>query len=131
LQKAVDLNDHYELAYVNLGRMDIAAGDFASAESSLDKASATDPTDSVALILLSYAEFMQRHFDQTVATSRKAHALEKPHAFVHRTAARALEQRGNWADATAELEMFLKEEPNGPRTDAARQELEAVKAVLQ
>jgi Flp pilus assembly protein TadD len=131
LQKAVDLNDHYELAYVNLGRMDIAVGDFASAESSLDKASATDPTDSVALILLSYAEFMQQHFDQTVATSRKAHALEKPHAFVHRTAARALEQRGNWADATAELEMFLKEEPNGPRADAARQELETVKAALQ
>lgn len=131
LQKAVDLNDHYELAYVNLGRMNIAAGDFASAEISLDKASATEPTDSVALILLSYAEFMQQHFDQMIATARKAHALEKPHAFVHRTVARGLEQQGNWGAATAELEMFLKEESAGPRADSVRQELETVKAALQ
>ena len=129
LQKAVDLNDHYSLAYVNLGRMDIAAGNFASAESELDKASATDPTDSVALILLSYAEYMQQHFDPMIATARKAHALEKPHAFVHRAAARAFEQRGDAVEATAELEMFLKEEPAGPRADAVRRELEAVKAL--
>jgi hypothetical protein len=29
------------------------------------------------------------------------------------------------------LELFLKEEPRGPRADAARKELETVKAVLQ
>ncbi|MFZ0860908.1 MAG: tetratricopeptide repeat protein [Candidatus Sulfotelmatobacter sp.] len=130
LQKAISLNDHFALAYVNLGRMNIAAGDFPGAETALDKASTLDPADPMALILLSWSEFMQRRFEQAIATSRKAHALDKPHAFVHRVAARAFEQQRQGARAIAELELFLKEEPAGPRADAARKELETVKAVL-
>ncbi len=130
LQKAISVNDHFALAFVNLGRMEIASGDFAGAETALGKACAFDPTDPMTLILLSYAEFMDNRFDEAIAVSRKAHALEKPHAFVHRVAARSFEQEKNGASAIAELELYLKEEPPGPRTDAARKELEAVKAVL-
>jgi tetratricopeptide (TPR) repeat protein len=130
LQKAISLNDHFALAYVNLGRMLMAAGDFPAAEAALDKASAFDPRDPMALILLSYAEFMDHHFDEAIATSRKAHALEKPHAFVHRVAARAFEQKRQGASAIGELELFLKEEPPGLRADAARKELQTVEAVL-
>jgi len=131
LQKAISLNDHFALAYVNWGRMNIAAGDFPAAETALVKASAFDPSDPMALILLSWAEFNQRHFDEVVATTRKAHALGKPHAFVHLVAARAFEQLQQGANAIAELEAFLQEEPPGPRADAARKELETVKTVLQ
>jgi tetratricopeptide (TPR) repeat protein len=130
LQKAVSLNDHLALAYVNLGRMDMVAGDLPDAEIALVKASALDPTDAMALILLSYANFMDRKFDDAIAASHKAHALNKPHAFAHRVAARAFEQQKQGANAAAELELFLKEEPPGPRADAARKELEVVKAVL-
>ena len=130
LQKAISLNDHFALAYVNLGRMNVAAGDFPAAETALVKASAFDPSDPMALILLSWAEFNQRRFDEAIATSRKAHALEKPHAFVHRVAARAFEQQRQLTSAIAELGLFLKEEPTGPRADAARKELEVVKAAL-
>jgi tetratricopeptide (TPR) repeat protein len=131
LQRAISLNDHYALAYVNLGRMSMIDGDYPSAESALDKASSCDPTDPITLILLSYVEFMQGRFDQAVATSRRAHALRKPHAVAHRLAARAFEQQRQRADAIAELEMFLKEEPSGARADEARSELELVKSVLQ
>jgi tetratricopeptide (TPR) repeat protein len=131
LQKAISLNDHFALAYVNLGRMNIEAGDFPAAETALGKASRFDPSDPMALILLSWAEFNERRFDEAVATSRKAHALERPHAFVHRVAARAFEQLRQGASAMAELELFLKEEPPGPRADAARKELQTVKALLQ
>ncbi len=131
LQKAISLNDHFALAYVNVGRMNIAVGDFPGAETALGKAATFDPTDPMTLILLSYSEFMDRRFDEAIATCRKAHALEKPHAFVHRVAARAFEQQKEGASAIAELELFLKEEPRGPRADAARKELETVKAVLQ
>lgn len=131
LQKAISLNDHFALAYVNLGRMHIHAGDFRAAESVLDKASALDPMDTMTLILLSYAEFMDQHFDGAIATSRQAHALERPHAFVHRVAARAFEKKRDGANAVAELELFLKEEPPGPRADAARKELQRVEAVLR
>src|ERR1700730_12582143 len=130
LQKAISLNAHFALAYVNLGRMNITAGDFPSAEAVLDKAATFDPADPMALILLSYAEFMDRHFDEAIATTHKAHGLEKPHAFVHRVAARAFEQQRQLANAIVELEVFLKEEPAGPRADAARKELEVVKTVL-
>jgi Flp pilus assembly protein TadD len=127
LLQALKLNDHFALAYVNVGRMNIMSGDYSGAETALDKASAFDPTDPNALILLSWAQFNERHFDEAIATCRKAHALEKPHAFVHRVAARSFEQLRQGPNAIAELEQFLKEEPPGPRADAARKELETVR----
>ena len=130
LQKAISLNDHFVLPYINLGRMHMAAGDFPAAETALDKAFTLDPSDPMTLILLSYSQFMDRRFDEAIATSHKAHAVGKPHAFVHRVAARAFEQQRQGASAIAELELFLKEEPPGLRADAARKELEVVKAVL-
>jgi Flp pilus assembly protein TadD len=131
LQKAISLNDHFAMAYVNLGRMHITAGEFPAAESALDKASTFDPTDPMTLVLLSYAEFMDHRFDEAIATSRRAHTLEKSHAFVHRVAARAFEQKRQGANAIAELELFLKEEPTGPRAEAARQELQLVETVVR
>lgn len=127
LETAIRLNDHFALAYLNLGRLNVASGDFPAAETVLDKASAFDPSDPLALILLTWAEFQQGHFDEAIATSRKAHLLGKPHAFAHRVAARAFEQEKNRAGAVAELELFLKEGPAGPPAEAARKELELVK----
>ena len=128
LQKAISLNDHFALGYVNLGKMNIAAGDFSKAQSALDKASALDPTDPMPLMLLSYTEYLDRRFDEAIANIRKAHAMRKPHSFAHRVAARIFEQEMQGSSAIAELEMFLSEEPVGPRAVGARKELEIVKA---
>ncbi len=128
LQKAISLDDHFALAYVNVGRMNIAGGDFPDAEVALDEASTFAPNDPMTLILLSYSEFMDRRFDEAIATSRRAHALDKPHAFAHRVAARAFEQERRGANAIAELESCLREEPSGPGAGAVRKELETVKA---
>ena len=130
LQKAISIDEHLAPAYVNLGKVNIAAGDFASAETALNRASRFDPVDPATLVLLAYAELMDRRFDEAVAASRRAHALDKPHALAHRLAANALEQEGQAAGAIAELELFLAEEPTGPRADAARKELAAVRATL-
>jgi len=130
LEKAIGINERFALAYVNLGKMSIAAGDFAGAETALNKASGFDSGEPIALILLAYAELMDRRFDGAVAASRKAHTLDKPHSLVHRLAANALEQEGQAGGAVAELELFLAEEPTGPRADAARKELVAVRATL-
>lgn len=130
LEKAIRINERLAPAYVNLGKMRIAAGDFASAETALNKASRFDPVDPATLILLAYSELMDRRFEEAVAASRKAHALDKPHSLVHRLAANALEQEGQAAGAIAELALFLAEEPTGPRADAARKELAAVRATL-
>ncbi|HVH81014.1 MAG TPA: tetratricopeptide repeat protein, partial [Stellaceae bacterium] len=130
LEHAIRLNDHFALAYLNMGRMNIAAGDFPAAEAVLDKASTFNPEDPMALILLSWAEFQQAHFDEAIATSRKAHLLGNDHAFAHRVAARAFEKQRNKEGAIAELELFLKEQAPGPAAEAARRELEIVKAAL-
>jgi tetratricopeptide (TPR) repeat protein len=129
LEKALSINDHFAPAYVNVGRMDIATGDFPNAETALNRASALDPADPMTLVLLTYAEFMNRRFDETIATSRRAHTLQGSHAFVHQVAARAFEQKRQAANAIAELELFLKEEPSGTRAEIARKELKEVKAI--
>jgi tetratricopeptide (TPR) repeat protein len=129
LEKAISINDHLATAYMNLARMDMTAGDFASAEAELKKASSSDPLDGITLVLLAYSEFMEHHFDDAIATSRKAHTLESAHAFAHQVAARAFEQKRDDANAIAELELFLKEEPSGQRADSARKELASLQAI--
>ena len=130
LQKAISVNPHFALGYVNLGRMEMKANNYPAAEPFLAKAAELNPGDVNALILLSYSEFMNKSFDAAIANTRKAHALQQSHAFAHRVAARAFEQEKRGADAIAELEAFLREEPSGPRADAARQEIDVVKTAL-
>jgi len=126
LEKAIELNDHFALAYLNWARMSLANSDFRDAEAALSKVFKLDPSDPMATVLLAYSEFMQGHFEEAVATSGRAHRLEKPHAFAHRVAARALEKEAQWDRAVAELETCLKEDPNGPLSASVRRELEIV-----
>lgn len=131
LEKAININDHFAAAYVNVGRMNIAANDFAGGESALTKATSLDPSDAMTQVLLAYCQFMNHHLDEAIASSRKAHALQGPHASAHFIAARAYEQKRDKANAVAEMELFLKEEPSGNRADVARKELAALRAIHQ
>ncbi len=129
LEKAISLNDRLAPAYANLGRLNINTGDFAGAETVLKKASACEPLNGITLLLLAYAQFMQKDLDAAIETSRHAHDLQSTHAFAHQIAARAFEQKRDATSAIAELQLFLKEEPSGPRADSARKELAIVEAV--
>lgn len=129
LQKAISINDHFAPAYVNLGRLSIATNDFPNAEMELNKASGFDPTDAMTCVLLGYAEFMDHHFDQAIATSLKAHRLQGAHAYAHQIAARAYEKKRDAANAIQELELFLQEEPAGVRAESAHKELAALQAI--
>jgi tetratricopeptide (TPR) repeat protein len=128
LEKAIELNDHFALAYLNWARMSLANSDFGEAEAALTKVFNLDPSDPVATVLLAYSQFMQGRFEEAIATSARAHTLDQPHAFAHRVAARAFEKEQQWDRAAAELKMCLKEDPNGPRSDSVRRELEIVQA---
>lgn len=131
LEKCVSINDHFAPGYANLGRMYTLDGDFQKAEAALSKASSTDPTNSKTLVLLTYAQFMNHHFDEALATGQQAHALQNPHAFVHQVMARVFEQKRDAASAIAELERFLEEETSGPRADMARKELAELRAITR
>ncbi len=129
LQKAIELNDHFVLAYLNWARMNLASSDFADAEEALDKVATLDPGDPTAIVLLAYSEFMQGHLQGAISASERAHALAKPHAFAHRVAARAFERQRQFDRAIAELRVFLKEDPGGSLAGATRKELAIVQAV--
>jgi Flp pilus assembly protein TadD len=128
LEKAIALDGHYTLAELNLGRMNIQEGKLPEAEAALDRAAALAPEDPRAFILLAYCQFLQKHFDDVIATSREAHKLSAAHAFVHRAAARAFEHERQFDNAATELNLFLQEQPAGPAADAVRKELEIVQA---
>jgi tetratricopeptide (TPR) repeat protein len=128
LQKALDLNDHFELAYLNWGRMEIASSNFAGAESALSKASALDQNDSNATILLAYSQLMQGHLQTAIASSQTAHKLGKPHAFAHRIAARGFVQLGQPDRAVEELSLAMEEDPAGHQGTEARKEMEQLRA---
>ena len=131
LEKAISLNDHFALAYVNLGRLNLVANDFRQAEILLERASVLDPTNATTLSLLAYAQLMDRHFDDALATARKAHDMPQAHAFAHRVAARVYEQKKQLGDASAELRIFLMEEPGGARAESARQELGILQSLVR
>jgi Flp pilus assembly protein TadD len=128
LARAIELNGHFILAYLNWARMSLANSDFKDAEAALTKVFNLDPSDATAMVLLAYSQFLQGHGQEAIATTGRAHTLGQPHAFAHRVAARAWEQERQWDRAVAELKMFLEEEPNGPRSDSVRRELEMVQA---
>ncbi len=132
LEKAVNLDDHLAPAFVNLAKLSIADRNMARAETLLDKASGTDPANIQTLVLLANVELLNQHLDQAIATSRKVHSLTgAPHALVHYIAARACEHENRIADAIAEFETFLKEEPAGERANAVRKELSSLQSYSQ
>jgi tetratricopeptide (TPR) repeat protein len=124
LQKAISLNDHFAEAYLNLARLAIVDRDFPQAEVLLNKATAIDPTDAQILSALANMELLNHHYEQALATCRRAHSTARGvHAVVHYVAARIFEQENRPLDAVAELRVFLSEEQSGPRADAARKEM--------
>ncbi len=124
LRRAIAIDPHYAPAHLNLARVDIAGNGFPEAETELKEAASVDPADGVTLVLLTYVEYMNHHFDDAVGNCRKVHAMNNvPHAFAHWTAAFALEQKHEIAEAGKEFRAFLNEETTGVRADAARKEL--------
>ena len=127
LEKAISLNDHFAAAYLNLARIAIVDRDFPQAEVLLNKATAIDPSDPQILGALANMELLNHHYDQALATCRKAHSTARGvHAVVHYVAARIFEQENRPLDALSELRVFLSEEQSGPRADAARREMIAL-----
>lgn len=126
-EQAVQINDHFAPAWLNLGRMAVADRDFPGAENLLDKANTLDPSDAETLLILANVELLNRHYDRAIAHSKRVHAMgPSSHALVHFIAARAWESEQRLGDAESELHVFLNEEPSGARADAARKELATI-----
>ncbi len=123
LQKAINANQRCVPALVNLARlsMDDKKGDPAEL---LNRALVAEPSNVEAMSLRAHLYLQQGEFEKAIELARKAHTLpHKGFAVVHYTAATAFEHLGKIADAVAELNIFLGEEPQGPRADFVRKAL--------
>ncbi len=126
LQKAISANDHCVPAMVNLAYMAVDDHNLSEAVILLNKATAADPNYVEALVLMARVDFMQARYDDAIAAAHKVHSLPHEHfAIVHYTAAGAYEREGRLPEAIAELQLYLKEEPTGPRSDAVRKAIAA------
>lgn len=124
LEKAISLNDHFVPAYVNLAKVSLKEQNSARAENLLESANRLEPDSPETLTLLAEAQLLNKHFEAAIASSHSVHAL--PHqnfAVAHYIAARAFEHENRLPDALAELQVFLKEEPQGARANHVREEI--------
>jgi tetratricopeptide (TPR) repeat protein len=132
LQKAVVANDHFAPAFVNLGQMELRLHNFNAAQGDLEKASSVDPSDVRTLVLLAQAELLNARFQEVIATTQRVHTMSHASfARIHYIAARAFERLNRLPEAVSQLKLFLHEEPSGPLTAAATQELAAVQKEIR
>ena len=124
-QKALELNDHNADAQRNMARLMEGEKNWAGAEELLNKSLAVEPNNAGSLTLLSIAQIEQGKVDDAIASAIRVHALEhKSYAVAHLVLARAYEMKSRNGDAIAEYQMYLKEEPTGPRAEAAKKKLQ-------
>jgi VWFA-related protein len=126
--KAVALDDHLPTSFLNLGCAQLALKDYSSAEKSVQKASTLAPLDLQLATALAYAEFMNHDYPAVVATARKVHSgKHQGAAMVHYFAAAAYDGQNRLPDAQIELQTLLKEDPQSPAAEQARNILLQIK----
>ena len=129
LQKAVSLNEHFAAACQNLVKVYLREKAYPQAETLLTKGLSGDPNNGQFLMLMADVQYVEGHYDAAIATVQKVHALPNDHpATAHYIAAKAYEHENRSKEALAEFQMFLKEEPTGPRADHVRGDMAKMQA---
>jgi tetratricopeptide (TPR) repeat protein len=132
LKKAIGLDEHFAPSLLNYGKLCLRQKNFPQAEEFLQKASTVDPDNPEILMLLAEAAYLDHHFDLAISSSHQAHTAGKDHpSFVHYIAARSYQQENRQAEALAEFNMFLQEEPKGPRADHVRGDIARIQNPTQ
>jgi tetratricopeptide (TPR) repeat protein len=132
LKKAVAVDEHFVPALVNYGKLCLSQKNPAQAEILLQKAITAEPTNAETLMLLSYAQYLNRHFDAAITNALQAHSTGHDHpSFVHYIAARAYQQQNQQQQALGQFQMFLQEEPKGPRADHVRADVAKIQSTNQ
>ena len=124
LEKAISLDEHFAPACENLAKLYLRQKNFSQAETLLGKALSVDPNNGESLTLMADTQYMEHHYDAAIATAQKVHALPNEHpSVIHYIAGKAYEQQNRKDQALAQFQLFLKEEPAGPRADHVRSDI--------
>ena len=130
--RAINANQRCVPALVNLAHMDMQNNRLAEATGLLEKATSTEPESVQTLSLTAQLDFMQGRYEQAIMTAHKVHGLPHQHfAIVHYVAASAYQKQGHTPEAIGELQLFLQEEPQGPRADAVRKVMGEMQSSLK
>jgi VWFA-related protein len=126
--QAIQLDDHLSSSYLNLGRAQVALGDTAAAQASLEKASSIAPLDAHLLLALTYTQFLNHDYPHAIDTAHRAHNQKHPGtAIVHYYAGASWQALNNLQEARGELQTFLEEDPNSAFAAAAQTAVEQIK----
>jgi Ca-activated chloride channel family protein len=126
--KAISLDDHLPISYLNLGCAELALKHYPAAEEAIQKASSIAPLDLQFLTALTYSQYLNHDYKAAVATADQVHKNKhQGSAIVHYYAAAAWEGQNNLQESRRELETLLKEDPKSPAAEQARKILQDLK----
>ena len=126
--KAVSLDDHLPISYLNLGCAELALKHFPAAQAAVQKASSIAPLDVQVLSALAYAQLMNHDYAATIATAQQVHGNKhKGAAIVHYYAAAAWDNKDNQKQAQLELKTLIREDPKSSAAEQARGILQKIK----
>jgi tetratricopeptide (TPR) repeat protein len=131
-EKAIDINDHFARAYVNLAKLAISEKDYSKASDLAGKALRTEPLNPGALFVAVEASYFSGRFNDTIAYTKTLHSL--PHekfGLAHFLSGKSLQSQNLPAEAIAEYELFLKEDPKDPNVPMATQAITQLRASTQ
>jgi tetratricopeptide (TPR) repeat protein len=109
-EKAIELNDKFARAYVNLAKLSMQDKQFDQAILLINKSLSVEPMNPEAISTVCLASSMSEKYEDVAAASHKLHAL--PHegfALCHFAAGVALTNLKRSADAIAEYNLYLSE----------------------
>lgn len=127
-EKAVSINGKNPDAVRNLARMKLMENDCNGGKALLLKIG-PDPHDLDALMMLSFAQLQTHEFDAALANALKVHQGEPDNfPLAHLVAARVYEIKGNHGAAQTQYRTYLKEAPNTPEAQAAKEGIQRLSA---
>ena len=127
-KSATILDDQFPLGFFDLGTMQLLSHDYANAESNLQKAADLTPSDPTSLTLLAYTQNRTRHYDQSLRTAQRVHAIDhRGMARVHYIAMASALSLHDFLRAENELNLFVAEDPTNPLAPIARKRMDTVR----
>ncbi|HEX6878820.1 MAG TPA: tetratricopeptide repeat protein [Terriglobales bacterium] len=128
-QRAVSINDKNPDATKNLARLLIEDSKFDEAKGLLLKSNSVQPGNPDTLVLLAYSQMKTHDLDAALANAEKCHRSDPDHyPLGHLIAAAVRETKGDLAGAEKQYQTYLKEAPDTPQAQAAKQGLARIQS---
>jgi serine/threonine-protein kinase len=125
-KRALDLNPSYPTAHHWYGEYLMVLGRFSESLTQLDRARELNPQSPIINVALAYRSYYAGKYDQAIEQCQKTLASEPAFAPAHEYLARAYEQKGMQAEATAEFRKALELSEGGSNELAALGQMHAV-----